>query len=105
MSDLNRALLSAYRQGADHHTLKTLATPAAYKIHSYLLRVANDSPDTYTTLNELTELLGVPLTTAYRAIKQLDAEGLLTSKRSPPQRKDGVHGAGGKGAQAWRAKL
>ena len=105
MSELNRCLLSAYRLGADHKTMQILGTESAHRIHSYLLRVAVDSPDTYTTLNELTELLGVPLTTAYRAIKQLDVEGLLVSRRDPPQRKDGKHGAGGRGATGWRAKL
>ena len=105
MSELNRCLLSAHRLGADHQTFKVLSTQAAYKVHSYLLSVAVDSPDTYTTLNELTELLGVPLTTAYRTIKQLDAEGLLVSRRDPPQRKGSEHGAGGRGATGWRAKL
>ena len=105
MSELNSALLRAYRLGADHQTMKKLSTQAAYKIHSYLLAVAVDSSDIYTTLTELTELIKVPYSTAYRVVKQLDSEGLLTSRRFQPQRKDGAHGAGGRGAQAWRAKL
>lgn len=105
MSDLNRCLLSAYRFGADHTTLKKLSTPAAHKIHSYLLRVANDSPDTYTPMNELVNLLKIPYSTAWRVTGILAKLGLIESRRGKPQRKGENQGAGGRGAQAWRAKL
>ena len=105
MSELNRALLSVYRLGADHRTLKTLATPAAHRIHSYLLRVAVDSPNTYTTLDEVKELLSIPNSTAWRVMQSLTRLSLLEHRRSKPQRKDGVHGAGGSGKNEWRARL
>lgn len=105
MSDLNRALLAAYRQGATHTTMQVLSSPAAHRVHRYLLDVANDSPDTYTTLDDVKELLNIPHSTAYRIIKALDCLKLLDSRRGTPQRKDGRHGAGGSGAIGWRAKL
>jgi len=105
MSELNRALLAVYRLGADHTYLKALSTKSPQRIHRYLLDVAVDSPDTYTTLDELIDLLKIPYTTTYRCIQSLNSLGLLDSRRGKPQRRDGVHGAGGQGKSAWRARL
>jgi len=105
MSAVNRALLDLYRLGVNQKQLRALSTVSAYRIHRYLLAVADVSPDTYTTINELSDLLKIPYKTVWRTVQSLTRHGLLDSKRGPPQRKYGNHGGGGKGKAAWRAKL
>ena len=105
MSAVNHALLSLYRLGVTNRQLRTLSTTSAYRIHRYLLDIAMHSPDTYTTINELTDLLKIPYQTAWRTVQSLTRHGLIEAVRGPPQRKDETHGGGGKGKQAWRAVL
>ena len=105
MSELNCALLALYRLGADDRHMRALAVPSAYRIHRYLLDVANDSPDTWTGIDEAAQLLSIAYSTAYRCIHSLARLGLLDHKRGPPQRRDGKHGPGGRGKDLWRVKL
>ena len=105
MSELNRALLAVYRLGADHTHMKALSTKPSHRIHRYLLDVAVDSPDTYTTLDELSHLLKTPYSTTYRCINILAKHSLVESRKGKPQRKNELHGAGGSGKREWRARL
>ena len=105
MSEVNRALIRLYRLGVDHRDMKILSTKATHSIHRYFITLAIDSPDTYTTLDELSHLLKTPYSTTYRCINILAKHSLVESRKGKPQRKNELHGAGGSGKREWRARL
>ena len=105
MSEINELLHSLYWKGVDHKTLKALSTESAQRIHRYLLDVAESSPETYSSLEELSTLLNIPYGTTWRIIKNLDKQGLLDYKQLSPQRQTETTNAGGKGKTVWRTRL
>ena len=105
MSEVNGLLHSLYTLGVDHKTLKALSTESAQRIHHYLLDVAESSPETYSSLEELSTLLHIPYGSTWRIIKNLDKQGLLDYKQLSPQRQTETTNAGGRGRTLWRTRL
>jgi len=103
VSELNRALLALYRLGADDRHMRALAVPSAYRIHRYLLDVANDSPDTWTGIDEASQLLSIAYSTAYRCLHSLGRLGLIESMKVPARQSS--KRSGGKHRDVWRARL